>query len=251
MAKLVPADLQTMKQSGERIVALIVYDYQMARIADKAGADVLTVGDSLGRNVLGQPDVLDCTVDDMIPFARAVVRASERAVVSVDMPMTPSRSGPAAVAEAARRFKEIGVDMTKIDLRTKEEELFDEVAAVVETGLAVFPQIGFPTQGPTRGIQGGPEARDHVLKWARAIEDAGAAMLDVTNVTPEIYAAVSGSVRIPVIGGQATPEANGRITGFSPRSENIGVDTGARANVAQFIYDSAVTAIGKIRAGQY
>ena len=86
MAKLVPADLQTMKQSGERIVALIVYDYQMARIADKAGADVLTVGDSLGRNVLGQPDVLDCTVDDMIPFAKAVVRASERAVVSVICP---------------------------------------------------------------------------------------------------------------------------------------------------------------------
>ncbi len=251
MAKVTVGDLQQMKQSGQKIAAIIVYHYQMARIADKAGADVLTVGDSLGRNILGQPDVLDCSVDDMVPFAQAVVRGRERALVSIDMPMTTSRSGPEAVADAARRFKEAGADMTKIDVRTKEEELFDSVLAVIETSLGVFPQIGYPTQGPTRGVQTGPEVREHVLKWAQKIQEAGAVMIDMTNVTPDIYGEVSKSLRIPVIGGQATPDADGKITGFSPRAENIGRDTGGRANTGQYIYDAAVAMIGNIKEGRY
>ena len=251
MARVTVEDLRTMKKDGQKIVAVIVYHYQMALIADKAGADVLTVGDSLGRNILGQPDVLDCTVDDMIPFAKAVVRGRERALVSIDMPMTPSRAGPKEVAAASRLFKDAGADMTKIDLRTKEEELFDEVLAVIETGLAVFPQIGFPTQGTERGVKTGPAAHEHVLKWAQKIEEAGAAMIDMTNVTADIYDDVSNHLKIPVIGGQATKEADGRITGFSPRAENIGRDMGSRANTAQYIYDEAVKAIGNIRAGNF
>lgn len=212
MAVLTPADLQQMKRDGKKIAAAVVYDYQIAKITERAGADLLSVGDSLGRNVLGHDDVLDCTVDDMIPFAKAVVKARERAVVSVDMPMTPSHAGPKAVAEAARRFKaECGVDMCKIDIRTKEEELFDEVQAVLDVGLGVYPQIGFPTQGAGRGMQTGPAAHDHVMKWAQKIEQAGAWMIDLTNVTPDIYGEVCKTLKIPVIGGQAPPEADGKI----------------------------------------
>ena len=251
MAKLTIADLHAMKRDHKKIAAMIVYDYQMARIADMAGADLLTIGDSLGRNILGQADVHECSVDDMIPFAKAVVKAAEHAVVSVDMPMTPSHAGPKEVTEAARRFKALGVDMTKIDLRTMEEELFDEVRAVIDVGLGVWPQIGYPTQGPTRGVQTGPAVRDHVLKWAKAIEDAGGSMIDLTNVTPDIYAEVCANVKLPVIGGQATPEADGKISGLSPRSENIGQEVRGRANVAQFIYDQAQDLIGNIRAGKY
>ena len=91
---------------------------QMTRTCERAGVDLLPVGDSLGRNILGQEDVDECAVDDMIPFARAVVRGRERAVVSVDMPTTPSRGGPAEVGRATKRFKdEAGVDMTKIDYK--------------------------------------------------------------------------------------------------------------------------------------
>lgn len=200
-----------MKRDGKKIAAAVVYDYQVARICERAGADVLSVGDSLGRNVLGQADVDDCAVEDMLPFARAVVRARERALVSVDMPTTASKGRPAEVAEVARRFKEAGADMTKVDIRTREEELFDNVRAVIEAGLGAYPQIGFPTQGPSRGIQTGTAAHDHVLKWAHAIQDAGAVMIDLTNVTPDIYADVCTSLRIPVIGGQAPPEADGKI----------------------------------------
>lgn len=212
MAVLTPQDLQQMKRDGKKIAAAVVYDYQTAKITEKAGADLLSVGDSLGRNVLGHDDVMDTDVDDMIPFAKAVVKARERAVVSVDMPMRPSHAGAKEIAVAAKRFKdECGVDMCKIDIRTKEEELFDGVQAVLDAGLGAYPQIGFPTQGPTRGVQAGPEAREHVLKWAQKIQDAGAWMIDLTNVTPEVYAEVCRTLKIPVIGGQAPPEADGKI----------------------------------------
>ena len=92
MARVTVDDLRTMKKDGQKVVAVIVYHYQMSLIADKAGADVLTVGDSLGRNILGQPDVLDCTVDDLIPFAKPVDRGRERSAVASTAlkPLTPS-----------------------------------------------------------------------------------------------------------------------------------------------------------------
>ena len=160
MAFMTAKDLLNMKRDGKKIAAAVVYDFQMTRICERAGIDLLSVGDSLGRNVLGQDHVDDCTVDDMIPFARAVVKGRERAVVSVDMPTTPSRAGAEAVAAAAKRFKdEAGVDMVKVDIRTHEEELFDAVPAVIAMGLEAYPQIGFPTQGPSTGIQSGPRSR--------------------------------------------------------------------------------------------
>ena len=255
MAILTPADLQAMKREGKKIAAAVVYEYQMAKICELAGVDVLSVGDSLGRNVLGQAHVDECTVDDMIPFARAVVRARERAVVSVDMPTTPSRGGPTEVAKAAKRFKdEAGVDMVKIDIRTREEELFEEVPAVIDIGLYVYPQIGFPTQGPTRGIQGGPEVLDHVMKWAHRIQDAGAAMIDLTNVPPDIYATVCKSLTIPVIGGQAPQEADGKIqvavSGLGYFAATID-RTDGRPNMAKYAYDVMSQIIADIHAGKW
>jgi len=249
------ADLQQMKRDGKKIAAAVVYEYQMTKICERAGVDLLSVGDSLGRNVLGQADVDECTVDDMVPFARAVVRARERAIVSVDMPTTPSRGGPTEVAKAARRFKEeAGVDMTKIDIRTREEELFDEVHAVIEAGLAVYPQIGFPTQGRNAGIQGGTAVRDHVMKWAHAIQDAGAALIDLTNVPPEIYAEVCKSLRVPVIGGQAPPEADGKIqvavSGVGYFAATID-RTDGRPNAAKYIYDVMKGLLDDIHAGKW
>ena len=255
MAMLTVADLHEMKRNGRKIAAAVVYEYQMTRICETAGVDLLSVGDSLGRNMLGHDHVDECTVDDMIPFARAVVRGRERAIVSVDMPTVPSAAGVEAVAAAARRFREeAGVDMVKIDIRTREEELFEEVYAVQEAGLHAYPQIGFPTQGAARGVQGGAEVGEYIHKWAHAIQDAGAALIDLTNVTPDIYADVCASLRIPVIGGQAPPEADGKIqvmvsgTGYNVATMNR--DDG-RPDAAKFMYDVMKSIIDSIHAGNW
>lgn len=255
MALLTARDLQQMKTDGKKIAAAVVYEFQMTKICERAGVDLLSVGDSLGRNVLGQAHVDDCTVDDMIPFARAVVRGRERAMVSVDMPTTPSRSGVKTVGEAARRFKEeAGVDMVKIDIRTKEEELFDGVQAVIEAGLYAYPQIGFPTQGPDAGVHEGNAARDHVMKWAHAIQDSGAAMIDLTNVPPVVYAEVCNSLRIPVIGGQAPQEADGKIqvavSGVGYFAATIDREDG-RPNASKYIYEVMQSIINDIHAGKW
>ena len=255
MAVLTIEDLHEMKRQGKKIAAAVVYDFQMTKICERAGVDLLSVGDSLGRNVLGHDHVDECTVDDMIPFARAVVRGRERAIVSVDMPTVPSRSGVEAVGAAAKRFKEeAGVDMTKIDIRTREEELFDEIFAVQEAGLLAYPQIGFPTQGADRGVQGGPEVRDYIMTWAHKIEDAGVAMIDLTNVPAEVYAEVCASLTVPVIGGQAPSAADGKIqvafNGVGGGAGTIDRDDG-RPNASKYMFDVMNGIIANIHAGNW
>ncbi len=254
MARLTIQDLQQMKRDGKKIAATVVYDFQMAKICERAGADLLSVGDSLGRRFLGHAGADDCTIDDMIPFAKAVRRAAERAVVSVDMPTSTCKEGPAEVAKAARRFKdEVGVDMTKVDLRQEEEELFDDVRAVLETGLAVYPQIGFPAGSGISERHGSPADHDHIMKWAHALEDAGACMLDLTSVTSEIYAEVCKGLKIPVIGGQTGPEADGKIyVSYSLVGYQVAdIERTDRPSSAKFIYDITKKAVDGVHAGKW
>ena len=208
--------------------------------------------DSLGRRFLGHSGADDTTLEDMIPFAKAVVRARERAVVNVDLPTSTCNAGPLEVAKAARRIKdEVGADMTKVDLRQQEGKLFNLVRAVLDIGLPVYPQIGFPAGGGK--IHGSGEDREHILKWAHALEDAGASMLDLTSVTPEIYAEVCQGLKIPVIGGQTGPEADGRIyvsyslVGYQAAD----MERTDRPSAAKFIYDIAKDAIDNVHSGKW
>ncbi len=250
--QLTVSDLQQMKRDGKKIAAAVVYEYQMARICEEAGADLLSVGDSVGRTFLGQGVADELTVEEMLPFARAVIAARRRAVVSVDMPTATCKAGPVAVEKAARLLRdEIGANMTKVDIRELEEELFDVVRAVVETGFVVYPQIGFQVGGEPHNSAAD---REHVFKWAHAVEDAGASILDLTNVSHEIYAEVSKSLRIPVIGGQTGSEADGRIyvsyalVGY--RAERLSADD-QLPNAAKYMYDVAKAAIGNVHAGSW
>jgi 3-methyl-2-oxobutanoate hydroxymethyltransferase len=252
---MTPADLMEMKRQGKKIAAGVVYEAQMTKIFERAGVDLLSVGDSVGRAFLGQEQTDDYTVEEMMTFAKAVARTAERAVVSVDMPTATCKAGPTEVLKAAKRLKEeAGVDMAKVDIRTMEEELIEDVRAVIEAGLGAYPQIGFPTFGGGRGMRSDPEARDHVMKWAHAVEEAGAQLLDLTMVTPDIYAEVVKTMKIPVLGGQAPPEADGKIyvsyglVGY--RFESIDADNN-RPSASRFMFDIAKKAIDDIHAGQW
>src|SRR3989449_10607399 len=110
----IPA-LQQMKREGRKIVGVVAWDYQIAQIADRAGVDLISVGDSVGVNLWGHATDTEVTVEEMLICCKAVRRGAKRALVSCDIPNGPTREGVEAAVGAAIRFsKEGGADMVKV-----------------------------------------------------------------------------------------------------------------------------------------
>jgi 3-methyl-2-oxobutanoate hydroxymethyltransferase len=257
MAKLTPASLRQLKADGVKVFAAICYDYQMARIAERAGADMLTVGDSVGRNFWGHPTHFEISMDEMVIVCRAVARGAEHAVVSCDLPFGPIQEGVQEGLKACIRLvKEGWAEMVKIDNSIAN---LDIVKAVLNAGIPVFPQFGFSPQASlaigdfnARSDDVVKAAKDRLVKEAMMLEELGCSALDCTAVTPEIYAAISSATKIPVMGGAATKEADGKISGFSYRADNIGQQLPPnRVNTAQLVYDAASAYIKQVKDGNY
>jgi len=211
------ARLQQMKRDGRKIVAVVAYEYQMAAIADRAGVDMLSVGDSVGINLWGHRSELEVTLDQMILACRAVRRGAERALVSCDFPFGPLQQGPdAAVRAAIALVKEGGADLVKLDGAA---EFPDAVRAVTRAGIPVWAQFGITPHTALKygGMaNAGPDLatqmKDRLVDEARLLEASGAALLDFTNSGPEAGAAAAQAVTIPVIGGLGGgPWLDGRV----------------------------------------
>jgi 3-methyl-2-oxobutanoate hydroxymethyltransferase len=258
--KLTVAQLQKMKRDGKKIAAAITYDYQMAQILDRAGMDLLTVGDSVGRNIWGQPTHHDVTVDQMILVCSAVARGVKRAVVSCDMPFGPVQDGAdEAVKAAIRLVKEGHAEMVKVDNAVGNLEA---VRRIARGGIPVWTQFGFSPQSTlSRGSldnsteEMAKRMREQILNDAQALEEAGASMLDLTHVRDHsIYEEVARRARIPVLGGSSTagPEADGRISGFTYRASAIDEQDsrGRGSDVARLIFQLAQQYVGDVRAAR-
>ncbi|MGN6748348.1 MAG: 3-methyl-2-oxobutanoate hydroxymethyltransferase, partial [Xanthobacteraceae bacterium] len=114
--KITISHLQQMKRQGQKSVGVVAWDYQIARIADRAGFDFISVGDSVGVNLWGRADVLDVTVEEMLICCQAVRRGAKRALLSCDMPYGPVQHGSdAALAAAQRLMREGGAEVIKVD----------------------------------------------------------------------------------------------------------------------------------------
>src|SRR6478609_5647621 len=114
--KVTVAALQQMKRNGQKIAGVVAWDTPMAKIADKAGVDLVSIGDSVGVNLWGHDDPLQVTMDEMLIVCKAVRRGVTRALVSCDLPYGPAQESPAAaLAAATRLIKEGGADMIKVD----------------------------------------------------------------------------------------------------------------------------------------
>lgn len=212
MARLTIQDLQQMKRDGKKIAAGVSYEANMARMFERAGVHLLSVGDSLSRAFLGYTNPLDYKIEEMLTFGGAVARVAERAAVSIDVPDSVLLGGPKEMERVARIIKDTipNADMIKVDIREREEELIDEVEAVIAAGLQAYPQIGFEY------VAGGSmhdtaQDMEQTLKWAKEVVKRGASMIDLTMVSKDIYAAVCKAVDIPVIGGQSGSESDGKI----------------------------------------
>ncbi|MGE5095511.1 MAG: 3-methyl-2-oxobutanoate hydroxymethyltransferase [Betaproteobacteria bacterium] len=210
-----------MKRDGRKIVGVVAWDYPMAQIADRAGVDIVSVGDSVGVNLWGHSNPLEVTMDEMLIVCKAVRRAVKRALVSCDFPFGPLQEGPeAAVRAAIRLVKEGGADMVKLDGAAAFPEA---VKAVARAGIPVFAHFGItPQTALQHGIAYGdlmkpgaklPEAMTQSLvDEAKRLEAAGAALLDFQHSGPIAGPAVTRAVSIPVIGGQGGgPWLDGRM----------------------------------------
>ena len=221
MQKVTIAALQQLKRDGLKSVGVVAWDYQIARIADRAGFDFISVGDSVGVNLWGRADLLDVTLDEMLICCKAVRRGTERALVSCDMPYGPVQQGIAAARSAATRLmREGGADLIKVDAAA---DFPDVVRALSGDGIPVFAQFGLTPQTASKyGIpysaqnspaaQASAEAAARLVEEAKLLEAAGAALLDFSNSGPVAGAAVVAAVKIPVIGGfGGGPWLDGRV----------------------------------------
>jgi 3-methyl-2-oxobutanoate hydroxymethyltransferase len=253
----VPA-LWRMKADGRKIVGVVAWDYQMARIADRAGAEIVSVGDSVGVNLWGQPGPLEVTMEQMLIVAQAVRRGVTRALLSVDLPFGPVQEGAAAAVRAAvRMVKEAGADLVKIDGAA---DFPDAVSAVARAGVPVWAQFGLtPQTALRRGADGRAamtaEITGELVSQGRQLEAAGAALLDFTNSGPVAGPAVTGAVTIPVIGGAGGgPWLDGRIRmahaaiGYAASALDDEPET--YAHVAQITLDALTAYAGDVRGGR-
>src|SRR3954454_21164807 len=139
----IPALLQ-MKREGQKIVGVVAWDYQIARIADRAGVDIVSVGDSVGVNLWGHANPLEVTMDEMLVVCKAVRRGTTRALVSCDFPFGPLQEGTdSAVKAAIRLVKEAGADIIKLDGAA---DFPEAVRAISRAGIPVFAQFGLTPQ---------------------------------------------------------------------------------------------------------
>jgi len=259
----IPA-LQQMKRDGKKSIGVVAWDTQLALIAERAGVDFISVGDSVGVNLLGHDNPLEVTLDEMLVFCKAVRRGVTRALVSCDIPYGPVQEGiDSAMRAAIRLVKEGGADMVKVDAASDFPEV---VQALTRAGIPVFAQFGLTPQTAMKfgipysaqssaGAQATAEAAARLVDEAKLLEDSGAALLDFTNSGPVAGAAVVNAVKIPVIGGfGGGPWLDGRVrlahTAMGYGAKWLDSKTDTYANTAKATLDAFTALIADARAGK-
>ena len=256
--------LQQMKREGRKIVGVVAWDWQMAQIVDRAGVDIVSVGDTVGINLWGHANPLEVTMDEMLIVTKAVRRGVKRALVSVDFPFGPLQQGPEAALRAAIRFvKEAGVDMVKLDGAA---EFPEAVAAITRAGIPVFAQFGITPQTALKhgidykntlkvGVQLPPTLTAQLVAEAQRLEAAGAALLDFTHSGPVAGPAVVAAVKVPVIGGLGGgPWLDGRMrmanAAIGYAASTIDHPPETYAYTARATLDALTALVDDVRAGR-
>jgi 3-methyl-2-oxobutanoate hydroxymethyltransferase len=220
-----------MKRAGRKIVGVVAWDKHMAEIAERAGADLVSVGDSVGVNLWGQAEG-EITLEEMLTVCKAVRRGVKRALVSCDLP-------PAFIAtDAAKRLMDAGADMIKIEAGA------DHVDEFTRAAIPVFAEFH------------GPGSTEALVGTARALESAGAALLDFRQSGPQAGPAVVRAVSIPVLGGLGGgPWLDGRLrmahAAIGYAAANLDSKAESYANVARIALDALSAYAEDVRAGRH
>ncbi len=205
--------LRRMKVDGEAIACLTAYDASFAALVDRAGVDLVLVGDSLGMVIQGHDTTVPVTVDDVVYHCRSVARGLRRAFLMADMPFMSYTNVDQALNNAVRMMQEGGAMMIKLEGGSGQVKIVEYLAEhdiPVCAHLGLKPQSvhkigGFKVQGRERA------AADRMLDDARALQDAGADIVLVECVPNEVGAAITAALSVPVIGIGAGPDVDGQI----------------------------------------
>ena len=208
-------DILSMKNS-KKITVLTSYDYTTAQLCDKAGVDILLVGDSGGMVMLGYENTIPVTMEQMCFFTEAVARGRQNAMVVADLPFMSYQASKSQAIENSGRLIKAGADAVKLEGGL---EVKDTVRAIVEVGIPVMGHIGFQPQTTTlqEGYRVQAKTRDAALKLiesAKALEEAGAFSIALEMVTKEVSKIISNSINIPTIGIGSGPDCDGQVLVF-------------------------------------
>lgn len=225
------ATLQRMKREGRKIVGVVAWDYQIAQLVDRAGVELVSVGDSVGVNLWGQAEG-EITLEEMLIVCKAVRRGVKRALLSCDLP-------PAFISvENARRLVEAGADMIKVEVGP------DIVGRIARAGIRVFAEFH------------GKRPIDELVEEAKALEAAGASLLDFRHSGPKAGAAVVQAVSVPVLGGLGGgPWLDGRLrmahAAIGYAASSLDSKTETYANVARTTLDAITAYAEDVRAARH
>ncbi len=210
--KIRTGTLAELKAKGQKFACLTSYDHQTAQIFDQAGVAVLLVGDSASNAVLGNRDTVPITLDEMIPFGRAVATGAKQALVILDLPFGSYEvSVKQALQTSFRAMKETGCAGVKV-----EGPKLEQIAALVDAGIPVMGHVGFTPQSVHAlsgyKVQGrDEESAARILKECLDIEQAGAFAIVLEMVPAELAREISQALTIPTIGIGAGSYCDGQI----------------------------------------
>ncbi|MFC1916279.1 3-methyl-2-oxobutanoate hydroxymethyltransferase [Chloroflexota bacterium] len=214
MTKKTVLDFQEMKRRGEKISYLTAYDYPMAQLCEKAGFDMLLVGDSAGMVVHGYQGTVPMTMEQMIEHSEIVRRGAPNTFIVGDMPfLSYQLSVENAIYNAGRFYKEAGVDAIKLEGGRR---VIGQIKGIVDAGMSVMGHIGLTPQ--SSGQLGGFKAQGRtaesameLIKDALAIEEAGAFSVLLEAVPPEVGKIITEALRVPTVGIGAGMHTDGQI----------------------------------------
>ena len=198
------------RKGKDKLTMLTAYDYVFANIMDNAGIDMILVGDSVGTTLLGYPNTIPVTVEDMIHHTKPVVRGAKRALIVIDMPfMSYQESIEQARRNAGRMIKESGAETVKLEGGVRMKET---IKAIVDVDIPVMGHIGLTPQSiHSMGGYKVQKEEERLIADAMAVEEAGAFAVVLECVPRDITKKITGMLSIPTIGIGAGPDCDGQV----------------------------------------
>jgi 3-methyl-2-oxobutanoate hydroxymethyltransferase len=206
----------TSKKGSTKISVITAYDYTTALLCDKAGMDILLVGDSGGMVMLGYQNTIPVTMEQMCFFTEAVSRGRQNAMVVADLPFMSYQASKSQAIENSGRLIKVGADAVKLE---GGREVSETVRAIVETGIPVMGHIGLQPQTTVlqEGYKVQAKTKDAALRLiedAKALEEAGAFSIALEMVTQEVAKIITDSIKIPTIGIGSGADCDGQVLVF-------------------------------------